>query len=300
MVGIGLLVGAAILAYRKVGWFHDAVDGLFGVLKKVWGVLMDNKQAFLILLGPVGLVAAGFITLYRRSETFRSAIDFLWNKVLKPFGSFLGGAFLGYFKLLAKGYLMMARFGGKAFTWLLQAAFMTFDGILTAADKGLGWVPGLGDKIKGARKAFNEFGDATIGKLDALSQKLKETQDRVNDLGRDRSATITITTVRTGKAPLINTGMGPQDDISPRTGLLPKAPGGGHTERSGTRGPVVLPQVPRLSSPPALPVGDVDVPDDDDAPDLGGGGDLHVTLELDGRAASTTVVKDFRKRGNRK
>lgn len=142
---------------------------------------------------PIGLVVAavagligGFVLLYKHSETFRGAVDTLWNSALKPLAQFIGGVLLGYVKLLAKGWLMMARFGVQAFTWLLKAAFATFDGILSAAEKGLGWVPRLGDKIRGARAAFNDFGDATIHKLEAVSAKLKEASAKVDELGRKK------------------------------------------------------------------------------------------------------------------
>ena len=165
-----------------------------------------------LVIAAAALLAAGIYMLFRRSETFRAGVDFLWNSVLKPFGQFVGTVLVGYFKLLANAYLMMARFGTKAFGWLLKAAFATFDGILSAAEKGLGWVPGLGDKIRGAREAFGRFGDATIGKLEALDGKLKGVQDRVNGLAKDRSATISITTVRREVAEnsIAGTGYGPQ------------------------------------------------------------------------------------------
>lgn len=143
------------------------------------------------------LLVGGFILLYKNSDTFRGMVDGLWNNVLKPFGSWIGGVLVGYLKTLAKMWLSMGRFGIKAFTWLLRAAFNAFDGILSAAEKGLGWVPGLGKKIKGARAAFNEFGDATIGKLQRLDAKLKATQDKIDGIARDRSATINITTAYT-------------------------------------------------------------------------------------------------------
>lgn len=152
---------------------------------------------------PIGLVltaamllVGGFVLLYKKSDTFRGMIDGLWNGVLKPFGEWIGGVLVGYLKLVAKAWLMMGRFGIKAFRWLLKAAFSAFDGILSAAEKGLGWVPGLGKKIRTARTAFNEFGDSTINKLDRLDAKLKATQDRIDGVARDRSATITVTTIQ--------------------------------------------------------------------------------------------------------
>lgn len=70
----GLVVGL-VVAYKKSDTFRGVVDKVFGVLKKVWGILMDNKQAFLVLLGPIGLVGAALITAYKKSETFRNILD---------------------------------------------------------------------------------------------------------------------------------------------------------------------------------------------------------------------------------
>lgn len=152
---------------------------------------------------PIGLVVvaiaalvAGFVLAYKKSDTFRGIVDGLWNNVLKPFGKFIGTVFIGYLKILANMWLTVGRYGIKAFTWLLEAAFTTFDGILAAAEKGLGWIPGIGDKISTARNAFQNFGNSTIDKLNAVEGKLKDVQDRINGVAQDRSATITVTTVR--------------------------------------------------------------------------------------------------------
>lgn len=130
------------------------------------------------------LLVGGFILLYRNSETVRSAVNGLWNNVLKPFGKFLGGMLLGYIKLVANGWLMMGQFGVRAFRWLLTAAFSAFDGILGAAEAGLGWIPGLGGKIKDAREAFNRFGDATVRKLKGVEEALGRARNKIDELGR--------------------------------------------------------------------------------------------------------------------
>lgn len=150
-----------------------------------------------LLANPVGLVIAavallvgGFVLLYKKSDTFRDLVDKLWNNVLKPFGKFLGTLFIGYIKLLAKAYLMMGEYGVKAFRLLLTAAFAAFDGILSAAEKGLGWIPGLGDKIRTAREKFDEFGNGVITKLKGVEGKLKDARAAVDELGKDRKAKI--------------------------------------------------------------------------------------------------------------
>jgi tape measure domain-containing protein len=146
-----------------------------------------------IVIGLVILVAGAMYLAYQKSETFRGIIDTLYNGVLKPFGEWLGGVLLGAIKLVAQMLLNLGRWGIMGFRLLLTAAFATFDGILLAAEKGLGWIPGLGDKIKGARSAFNEFGDATIAKLKRVEDRLTETSRKLDDVARDRSATITVT-----------------------------------------------------------------------------------------------------------
>lgn len=269
-----------------------------------------------LVVAAVALLAVGFYTLYKKSETFRSGVDFLWNSVLKPFGKFVGTVLVGYFKLLANAYLMMARFGIKAFGWLLRAAFATFDGILSAAEKGLGWIPGLGDKIRGAREAFGRFGDATIGKLNALDGKLKGVQDRVNGLAKDRSATITITTVRRETAENYTGGgrmMGPQ--LRANGGPVMK----GRPYIVGERRPelfvpsqngTILPRVPALptlsaaATPSAPSMGDLDAwIDENTAPGTWAPtsrAPIHVHIDLDKRQIGEAILDDFDDRGARR
>jgi hypothetical protein len=47
VVGLAALVGGIVLAYKKIGWFHDAVDSVFRFLKEHW-VLVGA-----LLLGPI-------------------------------------------------------------------------------------------------------------------------------------------------------------------------------------------------------------------------------------------------------
>jgi len=61
-VGIGLLIAAGIALYMN--W-----DKVCAFAKNLWGWLMQNKQAFLVLLGPFGLVIAAGITIYKNWDT---------------------------------------------------------------------------------------------------------------------------------------------------------------------------------------------------------------------------------------
>lgn len=173
------------------------------------GTVAQKALNLVMRMNPLGLVitaitllVGGFILLYKKSDTFRGMIDGLWNNVLKPFGAFLGKLFVGYIKTVAKAFLSLGIFGVRAFRTLLGAAFSTFDGILSAAEKGLGWIPGIGDKISGARRAFNKFGEATIAKLKGVEDKLVGVRDKVDGLD-GKKATITVS-VRMNEAPMLD------------------------------------------------------------------------------------------------
>ena len=145
-----------------------------------------------LIVVAVGLLVAGFVLLYKKSDTFRALINGLWKNVLVPLGKFIGKVFVGYLKLLASMWLTMGEFGVKAFRLLLTAAFAAFGGILDAAAAGLGWLPGIGGKVKAARDAFKEFGDDTIEKLKGVEQSLHDTRDAVNGIPLKKTIDITV------------------------------------------------------------------------------------------------------------
>lgn len=143
-----------------------------------------------LIVAGIALLIAGAVLAYHKVTWFRTAVDAVWG-ALKTVGSFIADVFVGYLKLMAKAWLTVGIFGVKALRLLLIGAFKTFDGILSAAEKGLGWIPKFGPKISAARKAFDAFGDRTIDKLDKLGNKLETTKNKLDGVAKDRSATIT-------------------------------------------------------------------------------------------------------------
>lgn len=234
-----------------------------------------------IVVGALALLAIGLYVAYQKSETFRGIVDTLFG-LLKDFGKWIGGILLAAVGDLAAAWLRMAAFGVKAWGFLLKAAFWAFDGILSAAEHGLGWVPGLGDKIKGARAAFNEFGDATVAKLEKVENKLRDAANAADRLGEDRSSTITVTTVYAGlRAPGgSGTTRGRGDDFM----------GGGKTPEP-RRTPRLDPKTPQVPDSPAY-LEDIDPDqfrrpgDDDDDGELG-----TVELVVDGDSLGRAVLR---------
>lgn len=292
---------------KKLVALQAGATGTTGALATVTGVQAGTTGAAAgaqrglnaaMRANPIGavitaamLLVGGFILLYKKSDTFRGMVDGLWNNVLKPFGEWMGGVLLGALKGIAKGFIGMGRFGIKAFGWLLRAAFKAFDGILSAAESGLSWVPGLGKKIRGARAAFNEFGDATINKLNRLDAKLKATQDRIDGVAKDRSATIDITTRYTT---LGSPTRGRDDEY----GTPGRARGG--AVRAGSpyvvgehRPELFVPHVPGMIVPRIPDMSDLSDVDVSVGP-VGPAGPTVIRLVMpDGRIIMETVVDEF-------
>lgn len=147
-------VSAATKAYAAAQWLLNAA--------------MAANPVGLVIVAIAALVA-GVIIAYKKSDTFR-----------------------GFVNKLGAALLKMGEWGVRAFAFLLNAAFKAFGGILAAADKGLGWIPGLGDKIGKAREAFKEFGDKTVGKLNAVADKLGAVSAKLNGIPTNKTVTVTL------------------------------------------------------------------------------------------------------------
>lgn len=94
----------------------------------------------LVIVG-VGLLVAALVLAYKKSETFRQVIGAL------------------------------AEFGKKAFRELANAVLTMIGVLINGAAKAFGWIPGIGPKLKGAAKWFNEFRDSVNRSLDGIKDE---------------------------------------------------------------------------------------------------------------------------------
>jgi hypothetical protein len=108
-------------------------------------------------LNPIGLVVtalvalgAGLVLAYQKSETFRNIVDAAFGAIKTSAGNMVGALVQGF-----RGILTV---------WLTVA-----DGIISGAAKALGWVPGLGGKLKAANAAFDEMKTGILKTLDGVA-----------------------------------------------------------------------------------------------------------------------------------
>lgn len=193
----------------KVGQAKDILDKTGHVLEAVFKFIGDNHSTLITFVGVLGAITLGLaaidavlainpftilivgialavtwlIHLYKTNEQFRAGVQKVWD-VVKPLGEFLGKMFVAELKLVATMLLSMAQVGIGAFKLLLTAVVKTFDGILWAADKGLGWIPGLGPKIHKAKEGFAEFSDGVLQMLDGVQAGVGDLSTQLDSLGK--------------------------------------------------------------------------------------------------------------------
>ena len=168
-----IIAMTALYVITKLHAAYLAVQGAGGLLKYLRATKLITaatrtytavqwllNAATTAALGPVGLViiaiaalAAGLIYAYKHSETFRKIVNaawkgvqkgasFMWEHVLKP-----------VFRFITKAWLSVA------------------GSIVHGAAKMLGWVPGVGPKLRSAAKRFDEFKDRVNRALDRVKDR---------------------------------------------------------------------------------------------------------------------------------
>jgi TP901 family phage tail tape measure protein len=156
IVGIG---AALVLAYNKIGWFRDAVNGVVNGIKNIFlGLFNWLKGSFQvlwgILSGDANLIRAGF--------------DNVVGGIKQAFGGLLGamGAILSG---IGNALLSIPKLIGAAFMGLLGLIRNVFTGIVTLAGLVL---QGIGSAISGAFTAivgaFQGIGSAISGAIQGL------------------------------------------------------------------------------------------------------------------------------------
>lgn len=119
------------------------------------------------------------------------ALGTLAEHYLPAVGKAIGTA-ITVVKKLSGWLLDLGIFGVDAFRFLLNAALETFDGILNAAEWGLGWIPGIGDKIADANRAFDNFRENTINALDKTSDALRRVRGQIDGIDPTKHVDVTI------------------------------------------------------------------------------------------------------------
>ena len=129
----GFLIGgpigiALVWLYNNVSWFRDGVNAIWDQIKEHWEMAV-GAIAGLLLGGPIGAAIGAFIgwlvELYNKNETFRNAVNTVWNaakKIISEACSAIAGAIGGVISVLGTAISRMAEFLAKSKTASQQKA----------------------------------------------------------------------------------------------------------------------------------------------------------------------------------
>lgn len=141
------IVAALVLAYNKIGWFRDAVNGVVNGIKNIFmGLFNWLKGSFQVLWG----ILSGDANL------IKTGFDNVVGGIKQAFGGLLGamGAILGG---IGNALLSIPKLIGAAFMGLLGLIRNIFTGIVTLAGLVL---QGIGSAITGA---LGSIGTGIVG-----------------------------------------------------------------------------------------------------------------------------------------
>lgn len=149
VIGIAALVAAIIWVATKTTWFQTAWKATWSLMKTIGSFFMGWGKYLLPILGPIGLIALGAIELYQH-----------WNSVwgfMKSIGAWFAGPFVDFFtKTIPAGWKIFER---GLDTYLVNPFMVAVGDLIHGAADALGWVPGIGGKLKTAAAAFDKFRD---------------------------------------------------------------------------------------------------------------------------------------------
>lgn len=150
-IAMGIAAAGGVMAYlATLGPVRLATAAWTAVQWLLNAALAANPIGLVVL--AIAALVAGLVWAWKSSETFRDVVKGAFDVVKKGAGDAVGFLIQGF-----RGLLMV---------WLTVA-----DGIVSGAAKALGWVPGLGGKLKEANRAFDDMKAGILATLDDAAQQ---------------------------------------------------------------------------------------------------------------------------------
>lgn len=302
------IVGSAVPALVKLG--KSIGGGLVRAFHMIGGAIQENRPQ-LELLGKALVKVGAFI-----GRNVLPVAGFL----AKVLGGVVVVAIVGAIKIIGrlvnafvwigKAILSFANISLRAFRWVLSG-FLGFVGtVIHDSAKLFGWLPlGVGKSLKSADASFSRFKDGTNAKLQSMIDKTASMRSSLDALSRRRASPKVSLDISRALAALRALEYARQVEWARMnatlsgTGASPARHGGAVLRASGGRVTKNLPYIVGERRPEWF------VPDSNGrivprvtagssvASDGGEVANLHVTLQLDGRAIQTSLLKVKRRNG---
>ena len=164
---------AALVAHKTAALAVAAASKIFAAAQWLVNAAMTANPIGLVVAALAAL-AVGLKYAWDHSETFREVVT-------------------GVFKVVGNAVLTMAEYWLRGYQ-LMTNAFLSFvQMLLTGAAKAFGWVPGIGEKLRGAADAFGGFRSTVSGKFDAVIGKVGEWKTSLDQVdGKTATASVNV------------------------------------------------------------------------------------------------------------
>lgn len=150
-------------------WAVNAAAKAYTAVQAALNVVLTANPIGLVIAAIAALVI-GLVIAYNKSETFREIVN-------------------GAFRDVATAGRAMWEVLQDAFRFITNAWMNVAGAIIDGAVKAFGWIPGIGDKLRGAQAQFHAFKDSVNAALGQV---------------QDRNVTITARVVQIGQGTLAN------------------------------------------------------------------------------------------------
>ena len=144
------------------------------------------------VLSAVGFLMTGLTALAPVMAVVATAAGVMWTALTGPIGLIVAGI-----ALLGITFWKLRRHIGNALSAIIQIVGQWADRMLDGAEKALGWIPGLDEKIATARRAVAAFTSSLAETVDGWGEKEEAAEDAAQAT-EDAAAAMSVATAESG------------------------------------------------------------------------------------------------------
>lgn len=161
VIGIIALIAVFVIAYKKVGWFRDAINAVFSFVKKHWRLIL------ILITGPIGLAVVLVLKYWKQIKSFISkAVSFVIDFVRKHWRLILG---------IVAGPLVLTVLMVQKHWGTIIGFIKKLPGRISGAAKGM-W--------NGVKDAFKSMINYIIDKWNGLSFGIPAVNTHIKGIGK--------------------------------------------------------------------------------------------------------------------
>lgn len=157
---------AAMVANRAVSLAVAGASKALAAAQWLVNIAMTANPIGLVVVALVAL-GAGLVLAWKKSDTFRNIVT-------------------GAFKAVGRGVLTLASVWLQGMRGMVNIYLGFVGAVVSGAAKALGWVPGVGSKLRSAAAQFEQFKTSVSGKFDQTIGKVEQWRRKLDSVDKKK------------------------------------------------------------------------------------------------------------------